>query len=58
MAVGGTGLLYVNGTLVTELDLSNAPSGGDVWAGTGIYEGNETDGYVTEYEEFSVWSLD
>ena len=58
MAVGGTGLLYVNGTLVAELDLSNGPSGGDVWVGTGIYEGDEIDGYVTEFEEFSVWSLD
>ena len=58
MAVGGTGLLYVNGTLVAELDLSDGPSGGDVWVGTGIYEGDEIDGYVTEYEEFSVWSLD
>ena len=58
MAVGGTGLLYVNFTLVAELDLSNGPSGDDVWVGTGIYEGDETDGYVTKYHEFAVWSLD
>ena len=58
LAVGGAGVLYVNSVQVAELDLSGHTAGGDVAVGTGFYEGNETPGYGTGYDEFQVWSLD
>ena len=58
MAVGDVGLFYVNGDFVAELDLSHSPSGGDIWVGTGFYGGNEVRGNATEYDDFTVYTLD
>ena len=57
-AVGDTALLYVNRTLVAELDISRGADVGDVWVGTGFFAGNERAGSVTEFRDFAVWSLD
>ena len=58
LVVGDTALLYVNRTLVAELDISRGADMGDIWVGTGFFAGNERSGSVTEYRDFSVWSLD
>lgn len=58
LAVGGVGVLYVNGVQVAELDLSGSTASGDVAVATGFYEGNVMPGYGTVYDEFQVWSLD
>ncbi len=58
LAVGGAGVLYVNGVQVAELDLSGSMVAGDIAVATGFYEGNERPGYSTGYDEFEVWSLD
>ena len=57
VAVGDTGLLYVNSALIAELDISRGSGNGYVWAGTGFYTGNETPGFSTGYD-FQVWALD
>ena len=57
LAVGGTALLYINDSFVTELDISRGSGSGHVWVGTGFYAGNEITGYSTGYDS-QVWSLD
>ena len=58
LVVGDTALLYVNGALAAELDISLGADKGDIWVGTGFFAGNERAGSVTEYRDFQVWSLD
>ena len=58
LAVGDTALLYANGALAAELDISRGADVGDIWVGTGFFAGNELPGSVTEYRDFAVWSLD
>ena len=58
LVVGDTALFSVNGTRVAELDISRGADTGNIWVGTGFYAGNERAGSVTEYRDFSVWSLD
>ena len=57
LAVGDTGLFYVNGAFVTELDISRGPSSGRIGVGTGFYTGDERPGHSTGYD-YRVWSLD
>ena len=57
VAVGGTALLLINGSFVTELDISRGSGDGHVGVGTGFYTGNEIPGYSTGYD-VQVWSLD
>lgn len=58
VAVGGTGLFYVNGDLVRELDLREGAAHGGVGVGSGFFEGGRLPGQQTQYEDFRVWSLD
>ena len=58
LVVGDTALFSVNGTRVAELDISHGADTGDIWVGTGFFFGSERPGAVTEYRDFSVWSLD
>ncbi|MCY4581424.1 MAG: trypsin-like peptidase domain-containing protein [Chloroflexi bacterium] len=58
LAVGGAGVLHVNGVQVAELDLSGHTASGAIAVGTGFYEGNETPGYNTSYDDCAAWSLD
>ena len=57
-AVGGAGLLSINGEFVGRLDIGPSPESGDIWVATGFYEGAEFHGYSTKFEGFEVWSLD
>ena len=54
---GDLGILYVNDTLVAEMDLSARGNSGDVIITTGVLVGNQIIGYETEYHSFTVWAL-
>lgn len=58
LAMGGAGVLYINGIQAVELDLSGNTESGDIAVATGFFEGNEITGQSTAYDDFSVWSLD
>lgn len=55
---GDTALTYINGTFVTELDVSRGVASGAVSVGTGFTEGHALVGHATPYERFQVWPLD
>jgi tRNA A-37 threonylcarbamoyl transferase component Bud32 len=57
LAHGAVGLLYVNGELAGELDLSALLAAGDVSLATGIFVGNESPGAQTRYSNFGVWVI-
>ena len=54
---GEKGIFVVNDLAVAALDLSSRPDSGDLWIATELYSENETDGEVTEYEDFTVSSF-
>jgi hypothetical protein len=54
---GEEGLLYVNDTFVSRLDLSPRTVSGDVIAVSGAWIGDEIAGEVTAYEDFTVFVL-
>ena len=54
---GDTGLLYVNGAFVAELDLSARTNGGDVAVAAGMHAGHEIKGEATRFEGFTVWAI-
>jgi len=56
IALEDTGWFYVNGKFISGLDLSSQYSGGILIA-TGFYKGNQVTGKLTEYQDFTVWSL-
>ncbi len=57
VVVNGTGLFYVNGTLIKQLDLSKKLTPGDVMACIGFINNNEVDGTTTSFSDFTVWGL-
>ncbi|MFO7683437.1 MAG: hypothetical protein R6X34_25675 [Chloroflexota bacterium] len=57
VALGDLGYFFLDGELVAELNLSDRLTAGDVEVVTAFFEGNEVEGYATEYEGFTVWSL-
>jgi len=52
------GWFFLNGELISELDLSSRQSDGLIELATGLYSGNEINGYATNYANFQVWRLD
>jgi len=56
VALEDSGWFYVNGEFISELDLSSQYSGG-IMIATGFIEGNQVTGKLTEYRDFTVWSL-
>ena len=57
IALGESGLLFVNGALVSSLDLSGLVRPGNV-AGLGAYfSSHAIAGKLTSFEDFSVWSV-
>ena len=54
---GVQGYLYINDTFISELDLSSRLNSGDITIATGIYSGDEINGYSTDYADFTIWSL-
>lgn len=55
---GGAALAYINGTFVTELDVSRGVESGDLGVVTGFIKGHAVDGHATPYEQFQIWPLD
>ena len=49
------GLFFLNGQLISKLDLSGQDEFGEVALGTGFYTSNKQAGEVTGYEDFTVW---
>lgn len=58
VAIGDDGMFFVNGEFITALDLSGLTNAGDISAVTGSFAGNEFEGESTQFEGFTVWSLD
>ena len=57
IALGESGLLFVNGALVSNLDLSGLVGSGNV-AGVGAYYSSHAiAGKLTSFEDFSIWSV-
>ena len=52
------GAFYVNDQFVALLDTSKLTIKGDISVATGISKGSEIKGEVTNFEDFTVWSLD
>jgi hypothetical protein len=57
IAHGSNGEFYVNSRLVAKLDLSERINSGNIFIVTGFYQGNETSGSTTRFENFQVWGL-
>jgi len=55
VCVGTQGFLYVNETLISELDLSDRTNSGDIAIATGLYSGDEITGYATRYVNLTIW---
>ena len=49
------GWFFLNGVLISELDLSSKTSPGNVELATGLFSGNELDGESTTYNDFNIW---
>ena len=59
VAVGGTGVFYLNGAQVSALDLGEGATHGSVGIGSGFSEeSRRLPGQQTRYNDFRVWSLD
>jgi hypothetical protein len=57
IALGNQGVFFVNDSFVAPLDLTSRTNSGDILLGTDLRSGNEIDGAVTDYEDFTIWSL-
>ena len=57
LAAGDIGLFLLNNNFVAHLDLGERDAFGDVAISTGYYTSSEREGAVTDYQNFSVWSL-
>ncbi len=55
-AEGDRGWLFVNDQFISELDLSKQYSGA-IMIGIGFHKGTQITGKLTDYKDFSVWSL-
>ncbi len=55
---GNTGYFGVDGTFVSELDLSQIPGPGTVAAVVGFFNETYVPGGQTAFQDFSVWSFD
>jgi hypothetical protein len=58
IAVGDTGYFAFNELLVSALDLSSRPDGGDVFVGAGFFTEDAASEGVVSYSGFEIWSLE
>ncbi len=49
------GWFFLNGQLISELDLSTKMLSGGLELGVGLYANDEIDGYSTQYKNFEIW---
>ena len=52
--VGDTGWLFINNSLVTDLDLSDVTDAGDIRAVTGVFGDDERSGFATNFGAFQI----
>ncbi len=57
ICTGEQGFFYVNDAFIAGLDLSLRTDSGGIFVATGVYTNDEIDGKVTEYQQFTIWSL-
>lgn len=57
IALNDEGYLLVNDLFAGALDLGNRPFAGDIKVVTAYFTGNEVEGEVTRYEDFTIWPL-
>jgi serine/threonine-protein kinase len=57
ITAGDVGFFFLNGELVSQLDLSSRTNPGDIALGTGFYAVNELNGESTSYNEFGLWPV-
>ena len=55
VAFNEVGLFFLNGHLISKLDLSERDEFGEVALGTGFYSSNKQAGEITGYENLTVW---
>jgi hypothetical protein len=58
IAVGDTGYFAFNERLVSALDLSSRPDGGDLFVGAGFFTEDAASEGVVPYSGFEIWSLE
>jgi hypothetical protein len=54
---GDAAAFAVNGSYVSDLDVSDLDGPADVWIGAGFHRANAEDGRVTRFQDFTVWDL-
>jgi hypothetical protein len=57
IAIDAKAYIFINGIYTKTLDIGKPPSEGDISPATGLYYGNLTKKRITEYKDFTVWSL-
>ena len=57
VAIGQRGWFFVNGEFVSAIELSDVTKAGDVAVITGAFEGDEVDGKVTRFKDFTIARL-
>ncbi len=57
LAQGGVGMIAVNGVVLQQVDLSSAVAPGDVYIGTGFFQGDTVVGRQIPYANFWVFPL-
>jgi hypothetical protein len=57
VVAGDSAGFSVNGVFVSELYTSELDGASDVWAGAGFHQANASEGEITRFEDFTVWSL-
>jgi hypothetical protein len=55
---GATGFVAINGVLLPQLDLSSVNARGDVYIGTGFFQGDTVAGRVIPYREWWIYPTD
>lgn len=57
IVINDTGFVFINGQFLSRLNLSDRVTSGELWIGTGFYNGSEVDGYETGFKNLSLWRL-
>ncbi|MEZ4506514.1 MAG: hypothetical protein R2848_11900 [Thermomicrobiales bacterium] len=57
LAQGGAGLIAVNGVVLPQADLSSAAAPGDVYIGTGFFQGDSVAGRQVPYADYWVFPM-
>lgn len=55
LAQGGVGMIAINGLVLQQVDLSSALAAGDVYIGTGFFQGDTVPGRQVPYADFWVF---